>query len=195
MQVEGQQETANMALWCPYPGPVDEFILFCWAAGSLLLALGAVLLIPFGLPGNWLLVAAGFCGLPLGFGWRPILLLGAAAAFAEIVELLSTTKLTKKAGAGKAGMWGSFLGAIGGAILFTPLIPIPILGTLLGSGLGAMAGAILFEWTFSGKDQQELLTLGFGALVGVLLGRTLKVAIGAAQLTYWGLVVFRMLPA
>ena len=72
----------------------------------------------------------------------------------------------------------------------TPLLPIPILGTLLGSAMGAFFGAILFEIVFSRRGSQQLLGIGLGAFVGLLLGKGVKIAVGAFQVGYWTLAVF-----
>ncbi|MCP4092038.1 MAG: DUF456 domain-containing protein [Planctomycetes bacterium] len=166
--------------------------LLCTIGTLLFAGLGA-LLIPFGLPGTWMIAAVGLLGPTMGLGWVPFFVLVAAAGVGEILELLSATKVTKKAGAGKAGMWGCLIGGIVGAVVGTPLIPIPIIGTLLGSAFGALAGAIFFEMLFASKETHELMDIGVGAFLGVLLGKILKMTIGALQVVYWSLVVFGLL--
>lgn len=160
--------------------------------GSILLALGGtflaglgVLLIPFGLPGNWLIAAVGLLGPALGLGWAPFGVLLAAAVVAEILELVLALKTAKKAGAGRSGQWGAFFGGILGAIFATPLIPIPILGTLLGAAIGAFLGAVAFELTFAQRREGELVQIGVGAFLGILFGKGAKMAIGAFQVGYW----------
>jgi uncharacterized protein YqgC (DUF456 family) len=152
---------------------------------STLVASLGVLLIPFGLPGNWLIAAVGLLGPTLGIGWTPFVVLLGAAALAEILELLLAVRTTKKAGAGRSGQWGAFLGGVIGAILGTPLVPIPVLGTLVGAGIGAFFGAIFFEMLFAQKQDNDLLAIGTGAFLGVLLGKGAKMAIGAFQVVFW----------
>lgn len=163
-------------------------ILLMGLAGFLVACLG-VLLIPFGIPGNWLIAAVGLLGLPMGLGWTPFLILLAAAAVSEVLELLLGLRTTRKAGAGRSGQWGAFVGGVFGAILATPLIPVPILGSLLGAGFGAFFGAMLFEVVFAGKESSDLLAIGTGAFLGVLLGKGAKMALGAFQVVYWCFVV------
>jgi uncharacterized protein YqgC (DUF456 family) len=170
---------------------MDELVYILYSVGTLVFAGLGVILIPFGLPGNWLIALVGLCGPLMGLGWLPMIVLLVAAAVAEILELVSATKITKKAGAGKAGMWGCFFGGIAGAILCTPFLPIPIIGTLIGSALGAFAGAVVFEVVFASKESRALLDIGTGAFLGVLLGKVLKMAIGGFQVAYWCLVVIR----
>lgn len=154
---------------------------------SILGACLGVLLIPFGLPGNWLIAAIGLLGPTLGVGWTPFVVLFAAAALAEVLELLLAVRTTKKAGAGKSGQWGAFLGGVVGAILGTPLVPVPILGTLVGAGIGAFFGAIFFEVLFAQKQDSDLLAIGTGAFLGVLLGKGAKMALGAFQVVFWAI--------
>lgn len=156
---------------------------------SILGACLGVLLIPFGLPGNWLIAAVGLLGPSLGIGWTPFLVLLAAAAVAEVLELLLAVRTTKKAGAGKSGQWGAFLGGVLGAILGTPLVPIPILGTLVGAGIGAFFGAISFQILFAKKQDGDLLAIGTGAFLGVILGKGAKMALGAFQVVFWAFYV------
>lgn len=177
----------------PVHSGMDDFAYILYSAGTIAFAGLGVVLIPFGLPGNWLVALVGLCGPLMGLGWVPLMVLLAAAAIAEALELISATKITKKAGAGKAGMWGCFFGGIAGAILGTPFLPIPIIGTLIGSALGAFVGAIVFEVVFASKESHALLDIGMGAFLGVLLGKVLKMAIGGFQVAYWCLVVIRVL--
>lgn len=158
--------------------------IFLALMGAVMAGIG-VLLIPFGLPGNWLIAAVGLLGPALGLGWTPLVVLVGAAAIAEILELLLSLKTVKKAGAGRSGQWGAFLGGIVGAILGTPLVPVPILGTLLGSAAGAFLGAVLFEVVFANRKEEDLLNIGFGAFLGILFGKGAKMAIGAFQVGYW----------
>ncbi|PCJ55548.1 MAG: hypothetical protein COA70_00190 [Planctomycetota bacterium] len=157
---------------------------------SFMIAGFGLLLIPFSLPGNWIIAAAGLLGPTLGLGWTPLLVLLAAAAVAEILELLLATKTAKRAGAGKSGQWGAFFGGIVGAIFATPFIPIPILGTLIGAAAGAFGGAVLFEIVFANRESRHLMGIGFGAFFGILLGKGAKMVLGAFQIGYWGYVVF-----
>ena len=139
----------------------------------------SILLIPFGLPGNWLLVVCGLGAVGLGLSWPAFGLLFATAAFAEYVEFRTALKYAKKSGAGKAGLWGAFLGAIVGAIVGTPIFPL--IGTLLGAAVGAFIGAALFELIFGDRPTTDGLKIGKGAFFGVLIGRVLKIAVGVFQ--------------
>lgn len=169
-------------IWAPALGV--EFALGTLAVKVILglLAFGGFLLIPFGLPGNWVIAA---CALPvpwLGLGWVPLVAQVALAGVAELLELTSALKHARLSGASRAGGWGGVLGSIVGAIFLTALIPVPILGTLLGAGLGAFAGALFFEVAWMQRTHGEAVRSGMGAFWGTLIGKALKIALGVAQL-------------
>jgi hypothetical protein len=159
---------------------------------SILWAWICFFVIPFGLPGNWLMAASA---LLLTHGensvYTPLIILLVAAAVAEVFEALLGSKMALNAGAGKAGMIGSFLGALFGGFLLTFLVPVPIVGTVIGACLGAFLGAVMLELAFAQKDSasKSLVNIGFSAAVGVLLGRLVKVSFGAAGAIYWTITV------
>jgi uncharacterized protein YqgC (DUF456 family) len=159
---------------------MDDFLLR--SAATALSILG-VLLIPFGLPGNWVIAASGLLGLSLGLGWAPFLILLVAAAVAEILEFQTTMRYTKKSGAGKSGIWGAFVGGFFGAILGTPIFPV--VGTLLGAAVGAFAGAALFEVIFGDRSGKEGVRVGKGAFWGALFGKVMKMGLGIFQAFWW----------
>ena len=150
---------------------------------SLLGGIGALLLIPLGLPGNWLIAATGLLGPWLGLGWWPLGALAALAGLAELLELGSALRTTRRSGAGRAGAWGAVLGGLVGGVLATPILPL--LGSLLGACLGAAVGAVAFEALSRRHDSASLGRIGRGAFVGALLGRLGKVLVGVVQLTLW----------
>jgi hypothetical protein len=146
------------------------------------------LMIPFGLPGNWLMAASA---LLAAYGeeanYAPLILLLGAAIIAELFEALIGSKMAHSAGASKAGMIGSFLGALLGGFFLTFLVPIPVIGTLIGACLGAFLGAVLSETLFTERnaDSKSLAHIGIAAATGVLFGRLMKVTFGAAGAIYW----------
>ncbi|MDE0586491.1 MAG: DUF456 domain-containing protein [Planctomycetota bacterium] len=149
------------------------------------------LMIPFGLPGNWLMAASALLAI---YGeeasYTPLILLLSAATIAELFEALLGGKMAQSAGASKAGMVGSFLGALLGGFFLTFLVPIPIVGTVAGACLGAFLGAVLFEALFTERnaDSKNLAHIGLAAATGVLFGRLMKVTFGAVGAIYWTIV-------
>jgi len=153
-----------------------------------LAALGAVALIPFGLPGNLLIALLAVAAPFLGASWTDFWILAAAGAVAELAEFLSSLGIAKGTGAGRTGLWGAFLGGIAGAVLLTPVVPP--LGTLFGAALGSFAGAALFEWRFSRRSGSRSLKIGFGAFLGTLLGRLLKLWLAVFQVVWLSLALW-----
>lgn len=160
---------------------MDEFWIFLAKLGLSAGSFFGFMLIAFGLPGNWLIAACGLAFPALGLGWYPFFVLLGLALVAEILEFTSLLGQAKKSGASKSGSWGAFIGSIVGAIFFTGLIPIPIIGTLLGAAFGAFLGAAGFEIAFAARHRSEGIKVGWGAFLGTLLGKTLKMVIGAGQ--------------
>ena len=176
---------------------------------SLLWGAGALLLIPLGLPGNWLIAAVGLLGPVLGVGWWPLVVLLALAGLAELLELSSALRTTKRSGAGRAGAWGAVLGGLVGGILATPVLRspcsrasdvcwmvslagyplatpvLPLVGSLVGACVGAAVGAVLLEAFSRRHGAAALGRIGWGAFLGALLGRLGKALVGVAQLAVW----------
>lgn len=139
-------------------------------------------LVPFALPGNWLIVIT----TALFAWWRwddgvfslyTLVGITVLAFLGELVEFFGGMGGARKFGAGFRGSAGAIIGAITGAMVGTFLIPIPLLGTLLGSCIGAGLAAWGFELS-AGRQVKESFQLGFGAGIGQFLGVTAKLAIG-----------------
>ncbi len=77
--------------------------------------LAGLLLMPLGLPGLWLMLAAGL------------------ATLAEILELTLTARYTKKYGGSSRAGWGALFGGLAGAFMG---VPIPIVGSVIGAFAG-----------------------------------------------------------
>jgi len=157
-------------------------MLYLWSVILILFNAFWLVLVVFGLPGNWLIVISS-C---LFAWWRAedgvfslytLLVITALAVLGELVEFFSGLAGAKKAGAGLAGSVGAILGALAGAVLGTFLIPLPLFGTLIGSCIGAGLGAWGME-LFGGRRMKESARLAVGAGLGRFLGTTIKVALG-----------------
>ena len=157
-------------------------MLYLWSALLILLNTVWLVLVVFGLPGNWLIVIST-C---LFAWWRwnekvfsiyTLIAIVALAVLGELLEFFGGMHGAKKAGASWAGSVAALAGAIMGAIFGTFLTPIPFLGTLLGACVGAGLGAWAFEFA-RGKKMEESVRYGVGAGLGELLGITSKLALG-----------------
>lgn len=120
------------------------------------------------LPGPPLVFAGGLLyGICTGFsevGWLTLLVLGVLAALSQILDYLASAYGAKKFGGSKWGMWGSILGGLLGAVLFS----IP------GLIIGLLAGAFLLEWWKGKKEALASLKISGGSLLGFLGGTLMK---------------------
>ncbi len=156
---------------------MDVTINILWHVGLGLCLLAGWLLAVFQLPGTWFILAAT-TAYDWHFDWDRITwpalaVMALLAVVAEVADLLAGMKGAQKAGASRAASWGALVGGIGGMLAFTPLIPIPILGSILGGLLGCFGGAFVVERYFHG-DTGKSAKVGFGAAVGRLVGLLIK---------------------
>lgn len=146
--------------------------LFYYVLLVLILLAGLAISV-LGLPGLWLMVATAV-GYALATGgqvlsWQTIAVVAGLALAAEIAEFLAGAAGSKTAG----GSWRGIVGAVAGGIVGGIVgVPVPIIGPILGAILGAAIGAGLLELT--GRDAS--------------IERAGKVALGAAQGRFWGVV-------
>ena len=149
----------------------------------LLLALvlgGSLFLIPLGLPGLWLMLAAGFAydllmpGDPIGI-WN---IAGALvlAVLAEVAEFTLAGKYARKYGGSRRAGWGAILGGIVGAFMG---VPVPIVGSVIGAFAGAFVGALAFEY-MGNRNATAATRVAWGALIGRVVAAGLKVGVGVA---------------
>ncbi len=151
--------------------------------------LGSLILVPLGMPGNFVLLALALLAAWLGgfqaIGWLALIVMAALVLLAELIEALLGSAMAKKYGASWWGVGGAFVGGIAGVLLGSAVLPI--VGSLIGAFLGAAAGAVLLEAWHLRRVDHEALRAGWGAFLGKLLASLLKVSIGM------GIVVFVVL--
>jgi len=157
-------------------------MLYLWSVLLILLNSVWLVLVVFGLPGNWLIVIST-C---LFAWWRwadgvfsiyTLLAITVLAAAGELIEFLAGAGGAKRAGASWRGSIGALIGAVTGAILGTFILPIPFLGTLMGACVGAGLGALGLEFA-GGRQMHDSLRQGIGAGIGEFLGITTKFILG-----------------
>jgi len=157
-------------------------MLYLWSTILVLLNTVWLVLVVFGLPGNWLIVTA-----TCFFAWwrwedgvfsiYTLIAIIALAALGELLEFLAGLAGAKKSGASWPGSIVALFGAVTGAVLGTFLFPVPFLGTLLGACVGA--GLCVWGLEFSrGKEMKRSLRYAVGAGLGEFIGITSKFAIG-----------------
>jgi uncharacterized protein len=156
-----------------------------------LLAINALwlLVVVFGLPGTWLMVAS--TALFAWWKWDQgifskwtLILIVLLAVLGELIEFFAGVAGAKKTGGSRRGALGALIGALVGAVVGTILIPVPVLGTLIGSCLGAAAGAWGFE-LLGGRKMPQAVNVGVGAGIGRFLGTFLKFILG---LLIWSII-------
>src|SRR3712207_5504062 len=99
-----------------------------------------LILIPFGLPGLWLMVGAALVYsyvAPERLGIWTILGITALAVVAEVIEFVLAGRYARKYGGSRRAGWGAIVGGMVGAIVG---VPVPVLGSLVGAFVGAFAG-------------------------------------------------------
>lgn len=135
-------------------------------------------LVPFGLPGLWLLVLA-----VVGYGWLTdfravgVITIGVAFGLALAGELLEAWlgfRFAKRYGGSSRAGWGALLGGLVGAVIG---VPLPLVGSVIGAFLGAFAGGALFELTHS-RTLGGAVGAGWGAVLGRAAAAAVKVALG-----------------
>jgi len=157
-------------------------MLYFWLILLILLNVVWLLLVLFGLPGNWLVVIS-----TCFFAWwrwedgifsiYTLIAIAVMAILGELFELLGGMHGAKRVGASWQGSIAALAGAIAGAILGTFMIPVLFLGTVLGACIGAGLGV----WTIEvsrGRKMEESIRCGVGAGLGELLGIAAKATIG-----------------
>jgi uncharacterized protein YqgC (DUF456 family) len=141
---------------------------------------GGLVLVPFGLPGLWVMVLA-----VTGYGWwtgfRAVGLATMAivillAAVGEALELWTGFRLARRYGGSTRAGWGAIAGGIVGAIVG---VPVPLVGSVIGAFAGAFLGAALLEYTFS-YNVAGAASAGWGAVLGRAAAAALKVGLGLA---------------
>ena len=140
--------------------------------------LGAVLMIPLGLPGTWAMVAAAIAYALLvphaGIGIVTIGGVAALAIGAEVLELGFIAGATRRYGGSRRAAWGAVIGGMVGAIVG---VPVPIVGPMIGGMLGAFIGALIGEYESAG-DHRVATRAAMGALIARMASAAMKVAVG-----------------
>ncbi|MDI6709318.1 MAG: DUF456 domain-containing protein [Thermoanaerobacterales bacterium] len=141
----------------------------------------AAILFPV-LPGHILIAAGmavyglftGFANLTAGFFVGQAV----AVALAFLVDYAANVWGVRRYGGSRAALWGSILGTLVGVFLLGPL------GIILGPFLGAFGGELL-----ANGNPGQALRVGLGTLVGFLGSTVLKLAIGAAMIIWFFIVI------
>jgi uncharacterized protein YqgC (DUF456 family) len=136
----------------------------------LLLMIASLALVPFGLPGVWLMIVWLSLGLAVGLvGWPVLIVCGIVAGLAEVGEFVLLKKIGDRYGASRRAFWGAIGGGLVGVLIG---LPVPFVGSVLAGLVGTFVGGGLVTLL-------ETRSLGDASRVGsgVVLARTLAVAL------------------
>ena len=143
-----------------------------------LVLLLSLALIPLGIPGTWMMVAAGLAFLWISpaahFGWWVIIGCGAVALVSEVLDFVVAARYTRKFGGSSRAAWGALLGGVVGAIVG---VPVPIIGSVIGALVGSFAGALVGEYSV-GASHNDAARAATGATIGRAIAMGLKVGAG-----------------
>lgn len=158
-------------------------VIVCLVAG--------LVLVPFGLPGLWLM-ALGV----IGYGWLTgfhtvgagiIALVIGLAFIGEIVDWWLGFRFAIKYGGSRRAGWGALIGGIIGALVG---VPVPVIGSVIGAFIGSFAGAALFEYTRE-RHAGVAVRAGWGAMLGRAAAAGAKIALGLVIAVVAVVVVLR----
>jgi uncharacterized protein len=156
-----------------------------------LLLLAAVLflsflMIPFGLPGLWVMVGSALAYqllVPGSVATTTVVGTAGLALVAEILEFTLAGRYARKYGGSRRAGWGAIIGSIIGAIVG---VPVPIVGSIVGGFVGAFVGAFIAERS-RGTTAGGSTRVATGALIGRVVAAALKTGIGVV-IAVWVLV-------
>lgn len=137
----------------------------------------SLLIIPIGLPGTWVMLAAGVgysLLVPNSIGMFVLVCVTAVAIIAEVFEFTLSGKYAKKYGGSRRAGWGAIIGGTIGAFVG---VPVPLIGPLIGAFAGSFIGALAMELS-RGTTMEGSTRVAWGALVGRAVAAALKVAAG-----------------
>lgn len=141
----------------------------------------ALLLVPLGLPGLWVMVGiallADVLGVGISIGWVVLAGVTLLALVAELIEFALGGRMARRYGGSKRAEWGAILGGLVGVVMG---FPVPIIGSMIGAFIGAFVGALVAELSLR-RGTMAAARVATGALVGRALAVVVKTGIGATM--------------
>lgn len=148
----------------------------------------SLILIVFGLPGLWVMIAAAVAYKILvpehPIGWFTIAAITTMAVVAEVFEFTLTGKYARKYGGSRRAGWGAIIGGFVGIMVG---LPVPVIGSVIGAFAGSFAGAFIAELSVTRSGAGDATRVATGAVIGRAVATALKVGIGCA-IAAWILV-------
>lgn len=160
-------------------------IIVGWVLFGLAILVGLALDL-VGLFGNWIILGAIAAAWAISgfeyFGPYTLAILLVLAILGEVLETAAAGFGAAKFGGSKGSIVASVVGCILGAIVCTPLIPIPLIGTLIGACIGAFVAATAWELTRKEHGLEGSVRVGVGAALGKVAGLFAKTSVGFVML-------------
>ena len=159
-----------MPSWVTTTGLIAAYILLY------LVMLVGVAIIPFGVPGQFIIVGAGVAFVliagPQVISWWTVLGVLGLAVLAEVMEATAGFFGASQAEGSFWSSVGAVIGGLAGAIIGSMILPL--VGSLLGAFVGTFLGAFAVEYSrtqaFAKSGQ-----VAKGALIGRIIASVLKV--------------------
>lgn len=149
------------------------------AAVAIVLLLISLVLIPFGVPGLWIMIAVIGVGVYAGeVGWSTLVVLIVAATLAEIAEFFLVKRYSERYGGSKRAFWGAIFGGLIGVLVG---VPIPIVGSVIAGIIGTFLGAALVT-VIETRNLPSATRVGWGVTLGRVASIAVKTATGIAIL-------------
>lgn len=142
-----------------------------------LIMLVSLFIIPLGLPGTWVMIAAGLgysLLLPNTIGTFALIGTTIIAVIAEVFEFTLAGKYARKYGGSRRAGWGAIIGGTVGAFVG---VPVPLIGPIIGAFAGSFIGALIAEFS-QGTNAKHATRVATGALIGRAVAAAMKVAAG-----------------
>ena len=148
----------------------------------------ALLSIPLGLPGLWVMI--GVLAIAAITGAVGIWVLAACLIIAivgELIEYAIVGRMTKQYGGSRKAFWGALAGGFAGIIIG---LPVPVIGSVIAGMLGAFAGAALVTYTET-RELRAAHRVGWGVVLGRAFSALAKLAAGLAILVIGAAALLR----
>lgn len=150
---------------------------------AILALVGALLSVPIGLPGVWIMLGVLLIAVIAGaVPWLPWLGLVGITGIAEVGEFFILKRYGERYGGSKKAFWGAIIGGFVGVIVG---IPVPIIGSVLAALLGTFIGAAVVT-VVEGNGVGKATKVGGGVMLARVLATGLKLGVGMIVLVVGG---------
>ena len=149
------------------------------AAIAILVMIASLFLIPFGVPGLWIMIAVLALGAYLGeVSLATLVVLLLAATLAEIAEFFLVKRYSERYGGANRAFWGAIVGGLVGVLIG---VPVPIVGPVIAGIVGSFLGAALVTLVET-RQLAAATRVGWGVTLAHVLAIVVKIATGIAIL-------------